>query len=112
MTLDLVNDKVYLKKGKSFGRVDSYDLSGLHLLRKDGKVVVHSVDKQSPADAAGLKAGDVLVQVDGTRADELSMFQLRRRFSTEAKRLRVTLRRGEKDMEVVLTLNREKPGDE
>ena len=57
MTLDLANDKVYLKKGKNFDRVDAHDLSGLHLLRKDGKVVVHSVDKPQHCGGGRHKGG-------------------------------------------------------
>ncbi len=111
MTLDLANDKVYLKKGKNFDRVDAHDLSGLHLLRKDGKVVVHSVDKRSTAEAAGIKGGDLLVKVDDTKTDELSMFKLRLRFSTVTKKLRVTICREEKETEFVLVLSREEVGE-
>jgi PDZ domain/Aspartyl protease len=111
MTLDLANDKVYLKKGKNFDRVDAHDLSGLHLLRKDGKVVVHSVGKRSTAEAAGIKVGDLLVKIDDTKTEELSMFKLRQRFSTVTKKLRVTICREEKETEVVLVLSREEVGE-
>ncbi len=111
MTLDLANDKVYLKKSKNFDRVDPHDLSGLHLLRKDGKVVVHSVDKRSTAEAAGIKGGDLLIKVDDTKTDELSMFKLRLRFSTVTKKLRVTIYREKKETEVVLVLSREEVGE-
>jgi hypothetical protein len=107
MTLDLANDKVYLKKGKEFGRADAYDLSGLHLLRKDGKVVVHSVDNQSPAEVAGLKAGDAVVKVDGTMAEELGLFHLRLLLSTEGKKFRVTISRDGTEAELALALSRE-----
>jgi hypothetical protein len=107
MTLDFPHDKVYLKTGKNFDRADQVDLSGLHILRKDGKVVVHSVDKRSAAEAAGIQSGDFLVRVDNTKTADLSMFQLRLRFSTETKKLRVTTHRGEKENELVLTLGRE-----
>jgi PDZ domain/Aspartyl protease len=111
MTLDLANDKVYLKKGKNFDRVDAHDLSGLHLLRMDGKVVVHSVGKRTAAEAAGIKVGDLLVKIDDTKTEELSMFKLRQRFSTVTKKLRVTICREEKETEVVLVLSREEVGE-
>jgi hypothetical protein len=103
VTFDFPNDTLYLQKGKRFGQPYCHDRSGLHILRKDGETVVDSLDKGSPAEAAGFKAGDLLVQVDGARAEETSMFQLRGLLATEAKDLRVTVRRGEKD--AVLTLN-------
>jgi hypothetical protein len=108
MTLDFANSKLYLKKAKSFDRVDTYGLSGLHILRKDGKVIVNPVDKRSSAEAAGIGAGDILVKVDDVKADMLSMFQLRKRFSTETKRLRVTIQRGKKETEVALALSHAK----
>jgi hypothetical protein len=104
MTLDFANNKVYLKRGKSFDRLETYDLSGLALLRKDGNTVVYSVDKGSAAEAAGIKAGDLLVRVDDVKADMLSMFQLRQRLSTKTKAIRVTIRAREIEREVVVVL--------
>jgi hypothetical protein len=111
ITFDLPNSKVYLNKGKNFDRVDTPDRSGLHLLRKDGKVVVDSVDRDSAAETAGVKTGDVLVRVDGTKTDEMSMFRLRRRFCAEDKKLPVTVRRGEKETELILALGHDKSAE-
>jgi hypothetical protein len=103
VTIDFPNDTLYLKKGKRFSQPYSRDLSGLHILRKDGRTVVDSLDKGSAAEAAGFKAGDVLVQVGAARAEQTSMFQLRQLLAAEAKALPVTVRRGDKD--AVLTLH-------
>jgi hypothetical protein len=107
ITFDFPNDKVYLKKGKNFDRPDTHDLSGLYLLRKDGKVVVDSVEQDSAAKTAGFSAGDVLLKVEDMKTNELSMFKLRQQFRAEDKKLPVRVRRGEKEMEIVLTLGRE-----
>jgi hypothetical protein len=104
VTFDFPNDTLYLKKGKRFGQPDCHDRSGLHILRKDGKTVVDSLDKGSPAEAAGFKAGDILVQVGAARAEQTSMFQLRGLFATDAKALQVTVRRGDKDTLLTLDL--------
>jgi S1-C subfamily serine protease len=107
ITFDFHHDKLYLKKGKNLDRADAHYRSGLHILRKDGKVVVDSVEKDSAAEAAGLKAGDLLVKVDDVRADEMSLFQLRQHLCAEGKRICMRIRRGERETETVLALGRE-----
>jgi hypothetical protein len=51
VTFDFPNDVMYLKKNEHWRRQNDVDLSGLHLVRVDGKVVVFSIDKPTP-DAA------------------------------------------------------------
>lgn len=46
-------------------------LTGAQVISKDGKVVVHSVWPDSPADNAGMSKGDEILFVNGIRADEL-----------------------------------------
>jgi hypothetical protein len=111
ITFDLPHDKVYLKRGKDFDRVDAPDLSGLHILRDRGRVLVHSVDRGSAAESAGIKAGDVLVQVDEARTEEVSLFRLRQGFCVKDKKLRLKVRRGEEETELVLALGREAGGE-
>ena len=52
VTLDFPNATMYLNPGKRFDRPDRRDMSGLHLLRSENTVVVHSVDAGSPAGRA------------------------------------------------------------
>jgi hypothetical protein len=94
LTFDCANDTVYLKKGKNFARPDTQDFSGVYALRKEGKTVIDTLGKGSAAEKAGLKAGDVLVKIDGTKANDLSLFRLRQLFGDAGKKLRLTVRRG------------------
>jgi hypothetical protein len=110
VTFDFPHDKVYLKRGKNFERPDTHDVWGMRLCRKDGKVMVDSVDKGSAAEGAGLKPGDVLVRVGDAKAEGMSLFQRRKCFCTEDTRLRLTVRRGDKEMAIVLALGREQAG--
>jgi hypothetical protein len=103
VTFDFPNDTLYLKKGNRFDKTYPVDLSGMHLMRQGGKPVVGSVQKGSAAAAAGFKPNDMLVEVGNAKADQTSLVQLRELFSKEAKDLRVTVRRGNKD--AVLTLH-------
>ncbi|MBW8014901.1 MAG: PDZ domain-containing protein [Planctomycetes bacterium] len=77
VTFDFPNSKVYFKKGKNFNKVDEMDMSGLHLLLISGNVFVHSVDKDSPAKKAGIKARDIIVKVNSKDANTYGMWKLR-----------------------------------
>jgi len=76
VTFDFPNNKIYLKKGKKFNKKDELDMTGLHLLRISNQTVVHSVDKDSPADKVGIQAGDVIFEVNGKNANEYQMWEL------------------------------------
>ena len=68
----------YVSRGKLGVAVQevSEDLAQSFGLKQAGGALVSSVEKGGPADKAGLRAGDILVRVDGkeiTRAGELSL---------------------------------------
>lgn len=67
---------------------------GAQLGLKDGKIVVISPFKDSPAEKSGLRAGDTIVKVDKDLTKGLSLPQV------------VTRIRGEKGTDVVLTIER------
>jgi hypothetical protein len=107
VTFDFRNSRLYLKPGRRFAEADEGDMSGLHLLRSDGRTVVHSVDKDSPAAAAGVRAKDAILRVAGKAAGAYSMWQLRELLSTgHGRRLPVVIRRGGKDLQLQLVLKR------
>lgn len=78
VTLDFLNDRLYLKKGEKFRDADEIDMSGLHLLRISKKTIVHSIDKNSPAEKAGIRANDVILRVEDKDANMYDMRELRR----------------------------------
>lgn len=104
VTFDFANDTIYLKKGQGFNRPDWHNLSGMNLLRVDGKVVVFAVDKEGVAAARGIKAGDEIVTVDGKAAARLSMFEIRRGLGQPGQTVRLEVRRGEENRMVELAL--------
>jgi hypothetical protein len=112
-TFDFPHGTLYLKKGKGFDRPDRWNTSGLHLVRRGGKVVVHSVNKGSVAAAAGVRSGDVVVRAGDLDADHVSLFRLVGAYLTadgEAKVVRLRLRRGHDEHEVTLRLGRPRAG--
>jgi PDZ domain/Aspartyl protease len=76
VTFDFPNGVMYLKKGKRFAEPDMWNISGLHVLRRQGQTVVHSVDKGSPAATRGIQANDKIAKVDGRPAQDVSMYEL------------------------------------
>ena|SRR5579883_1527512 len=104
VTFDFPNGAMYLKKSKRPRPPNDLNMSGLHVLRIGGKTVVQSVDEGTAAARAGIKPDDVLVTVDGDRADQLSMFALRRRFCSEGKELHLTVSRAGKTIQATTIL--------
>ena len=106
VTFDFPDKKLYLKEGRNFDRQDEADMSGLHLLRIDGKTIVaRAADKETPASKAGIKLGDVIVKIDGKDAGEYTLFGIRDLLrSSDGKKINLTIRRGEEVLDVVITL--------
>jgi hypothetical protein len=104
VTLDFPNNKLYLKKGKGFASPDLLDLSGLSVLRVDGKTVVHSVRDETSAAVKGIKAKDQLLRVGKTPVEKMTMLQLRRLLGTPSPALEIALRRGDEERTVTLQL--------
>jgi hypothetical protein len=78
VTFDFPNSKVYFKKGRNFKKADEADMSGLHLLRTSKGTIVHSIDKDSPAKKAGIRANDVILSVQNKDANKYDIWELRR----------------------------------
>jgi C-terminal processing protease CtpA/Prc len=65
VTYDLPNDALYFERYLNFGAPDIADRGGLWIERSDDGFKVIDVVSDGPAAAAGLKAGDVIVEVNG-----------------------------------------------
>jgi len=77
VTYDLPNDTLYFERYLNFGTPDITDRGGLWLERgADGYKVVDVV-AAGPADQAGLKAGDVIVEINGRAWSEVPLPALR-----------------------------------
>jgi len=103
VTFDFPKRTVYMSRGKSFDRPEFFNASGLHLVKKDCGVEVNPVDPGSPGAKAGVQAGDLLLEVEGVRAGEASLFALRAALCKEG-RLDCVLRRGSQDYRVTVTV--------
>ncbi len=77
VTFDFPNGRVYFEKGKEYKKVDETDMSGLHLLRISNETIVYLVDEGSPAQKAGVKAGDVILKLGNKDAKTYDIGELR-----------------------------------
>ena len=106
VTLDFPNKKMFLKPGKNYGRESWRDMLGAVMCVKNDEVVLLGVEKTTPADDAGLSKGDVILEVNGRKSSEFSLFQLRRLFGDEGMEREIKFRRGEEVRTVNVLLRR------
>ena len=112
VTFDFPHNAIYLKKGKAFDRVDEVDMTGLHLIRVSNESIsnettVHSVDQDSPAQKAGLRAGDIILKVNNKDANEYSRWELSRlKKAGDGHKITMTIKRGEEEREVSFLLKK------
>jgi S1-C subfamily serine protease len=86
--------------------LDTFDRAGLWINQSPEGFSVVDVTKGAPADQAGLKTGDVIVGVNGTPANSLKLYDLRKQLRDEASGTVVTftIRRGDAQTTVPVTL--------
>lgn len=106
-TIDFPNEILYLRPGQHFRDEDETDMSGLHLLRDGGRTFVYSVDEGSPAAIAGMKAGDVLVRLDGASVSAKRMRDIHQQLkANDGVQVTLELRRNGHPLRVVFQLRK------
>ncbi len=107
VTFDFPNRMLYLAPGKTFSDSDNVDMSGLHLVRRDGRTMVYSVDEHSPAAEAGIEPGDIINLIDEKDAAQTKMNAIRQRLkSNDGDRVGVEIMRGETSKVFVIVLKK------
>lgn len=96
VTFDFPAQRLILRRGLRFGVTDQRDLSGLHLLYVENRMVIASVDQGSASDRAGLRSGDVIVAVDNVPGSAEWLFPIRERLSRPSSKLVVVYRRDDR----------------
>lgn len=79
VTFDFPNQTLYLALRKTSNEFDEMDMSGLHLLRREGKTLVYSVDEGSPAARVDIQPGDLINSIDGKSVAQMKMKDIRQR---------------------------------
>jgi hypothetical protein len=76
VTFDFPNKNLYLKKGNAFNKISESNMSGLSLMRISNQIVVYYIDKEGPAQKAGIKTNDVIENINGKNAGTLNLLQV------------------------------------
>lgn len=107
--LDYDAQMVYLERNSSFDRPFFADRFGVQLgCGRRGMVVLHLVIPGTPAEAAGLRVGDVITAIDGSPAGGCErMDAIMRVFQQEeGTKVRIDLERAERKISVEVTLEK------
>jgi hypothetical protein len=104
VTFDFPGNLMYLTQSSQFGRADMQDLSGLTLVRIEGRTLVVSVEKGSPAATGGIAPQDVILKANGQNAEDMPLQDLRLLLAGKAAQVSLLICRGGVDREVSLLL--------
>lgn len=95
--IDYTYEKLYLQAGKKYNKAFDYDKSGLNIYAVGPKLktyLVHSVLKDSPADKAGIQAGDMITRIGCWSTRWYSLEGLSSKLSGKAgKKIKLQLKR-------------------
>jgi S1-C subfamily serine protease len=78
-------------------------------IKKDNDIqgiLVQSVFENSPAEKAGLMSNDVITKLDGKQVEGLGDFVAAIRESEPGKKIKLTIERGGKEMEITVTVGK------
>jgi hypothetical protein len=109
VVFDYPGGKMILRKNDRFDDRFEYDMSGLRLMaegEKFDRIRIFHVADDTPAQAAGLFAGDEIKTVDGRSAAEIGWEGLRRIFRQDGRAVKLEIGRGGKILPVILKLRR------
>jgi PDZ domain/Aspartyl protease len=107
VTFDYPSKRMVLVPGARFREPFEFDMTGMMLdAGERDRRRIDAVLPDSPANDAGVRAGDVLLAVDGRRLDEIGPDGLRRAFQRDGAEVRVTLERNATTIEKTLRLRR------
>lgn len=106
MVVDYGRGQLVLEPNADFESAIEADMSGLGLAKAVTGIRIARVSPKSPAEALGIKPGDVLVEVDGKSASTLGLTRLEDMFRIEGKTYALRLERGKESRVVSLKTRR------
>lgn len=96
--IDSYNKLFYFKPNANFNRPFTYNIAGIEVAQTIAfvpQIEVVNVWKDSPADRAGLKTGDIINEIDNEKVYSMTIPQVKGYFIEPSKRpLRLTIQRG------------------
>lgn len=94
--------EIYLKPNTLYRVPFEYSYSGMELYYINNATVIGSIVKNSPADLAGLKEGDVLIAIDHNASQNFA--QYKKALMSARKQVKLIIRRDEELIEISLKL--------
>jgi hypothetical protein len=79
VTFDYSRRRMVLQKSKDFARIDSYDRAGVWMGQDGQKFFAVDVMTGGPADVAGIRKGDRILEIDGVATAKLILPEVRER---------------------------------
>jgi predicted metalloprotease with PDZ domain len=104
LTFDFPRSTLYVAKSQHYNSSDPVGLSGLHLLRRNGHDVVMSVDQNSPAEKSCIKAGDILLRLDGKPVSQQRIHSLWTYLRTPNPGLKITIQRNQEELTTTMAV--------
>jgi predicted aspartyl protease len=104
--LDYSRHSITFQKNRHYGKRSNFDRVGVWLSQDSVGFRVIDVVAGSPADNAGIKAGDKILAIDGNPADSLELTEVRESFRSDpvGKKLRLRVQSGSSARDIVLSL--------
>lgn len=104
VAFDFDGHKMYLTPNERYRQPQIFDASGVGFIRRDGKHIVFDIIPDSPGGDAGVRVGDVLVEIDNSAAGALTPIQLRDLLGADGATRRLVFERDSRTVTVVLRL--------
>ena len=106
--IDYADKKFFFKPNGNFNRRYSYNIAGIEIIQITPFVTlseVLDVWTNSPAEKAGVKKGDQILEINGVRAFELTLSEIRKIFETPSKSpLKLILKREKEEITVQIDM--------
>jgi hypothetical protein len=91
LIVNYAKSEIYIIPNSNYRQPFDYSYSGAFIALLDGKVIVTAVMPNSPADLAGLREGDMILEINGDKNPDVQTYQ--NLLKTRGPKVRVRVRR-------------------
>ncbi|HEY69849.1 MAG TPA: PDZ domain-containing protein [Anaerolineae bacterium] len=93
--IDVQQETIFLEPNQLYQEAFEFNCSGLELIMDENfeRVIVDHVYETSPAEEAGLRVGDEILQIDGQSASDLQLMQIRSMLRQDGREVEILVSR-------------------